>query len=51
MKPLFFDKIKPAENITLDKNDKLVRDKEEVTNIFNDVFVHIVSNFGDKYRT
>ena len=33
---LFCHKIKSAENITLDKNDQLVRDKKKVTNIFND---------------
>ena len=34
------------ENITLDKNGKLVRDEKEVTNIFNDFFVKIVPILG-----
>ena len=34
------------ENITLDENDKLVRDEKEVSNIFNDFFVNIVLNLG-----
>ena len=39
MKPLFCNKIKSVENITLDENGKLVRDEKEVTNIFNNFFV------------
>ena len=34
------------ENITLDKNGKLVRDEKEVANIFNDFFVNTVPNLG-----
>ena len=34
VKPLFCNKIKSVENITLDENGKLVRDKKEVANIF-----------------
>ena len=34
------------ENITIDENGKLVRDKKEVANIFNDFFVKIVPILG-----
>ena len=44
MKPLFCNKIKSVENITLDGNGKLVRDEKEVTNIFNYFFVNTVPN-------
>ena len=46
MKPLFCNKIKSVENITLDENGKLVRDEKEVTNIFNYFFVNTVPNLG-----
>ena len=46
MKPLFCNKIKSVENITLDGNGKLVRDEKEVTNIFNYFFVNTVPNLG-----
>ena len=46
VKPLFCNKIKSVENITLDKNGKLVRNEQEVANIFNDFFVNIVPNLG-----
>ena len=51
VKPLFCYKIKLVKNITLDENDKLVRDEEEVASIFNYFFVNIASNLGNKYRT
>ena len=44
MKPLFYNKIKSVENITLDENGKLVRNENEVANIFNDLFVNIFPN-------
>ena len=34
------------ENITLDENDKLVRDEKEVANIFINFFVNKVPNLG-----
>ena len=46
VKPLFCNKIKTVENITLDENGKLVRNEQEVANIFNDFFVNIVPNLG-----
>ena len=44
--PLFCNKIKSAENNTLDKNGKLVRDEKELANVFNNFFAK--SEFGDK---
>ena len=46
VRPLFCNKIKSVENITLDENGKLVRDEKELANIFNDFFVNTVSNLG-----
>ena len=46
MKPIFCNKIKSVENITLDESGKLVRDEKKVANIFNDFFVNIVPNLG-----
>ena len=34
------------ENITLDENGKLVRNEQEVANVFDDFFVNIVPNLG-----
>ena len=50
MKPLFCTKIKSAETITLDENGTLVRDEKGVAHTFNDFFVNIVPNLGNKYR-
>ena len=41
VKPLFCNKIKSVESITLDKNGKLVRDEKEAANIFNDFIVNV----------
>ena len=46
MRTLFFNKIKSAENITLDENGKLVRDEKKVANIILEFFVNIVPNLG-----
>ena len=46
VKPLFCNKIKSVENITLYQNSKLVREEKEVANIFNDFFVSTVPNLG-----
>ena len=46
VRPLFCNKIKSVENITLDENGKLVRDEKELANIFNDFFVNTVPNLG-----
>ena len=49
VKPLFFNKIKSAENIVLSENGKLIKDEEEVANIFNDFFLNIVPNLGIRH--
>ena len=46
VKPLFRNKIKTFKNITLDENDKLVRNEKQVLNIFNDFLLNIVPNLG-----
>ena len=46
VEPLFCNKIKSVEYITLDGNGKLVRDEKEVANVFNNFFVNIVPNLG-----
>ena len=46
VKPLFSNEIKLAKNIVLGENGKLIKDEEEVANIFNDFFVNIVPNLG-----
>ena len=51
VKPLFCNKIKLVENITLDENGKLVRNEQEVANVFNDFFCKYSPKFRDKYRT
>ena len=42
IKPLFSSKIKSAENIVLSENGILIKDEEEVANIFNNFFVDIL---------
>ena len=44
IKPLFSNKIKSAENIVLSENGVLIKDEEEVANIFNNFFVNILPN-------
>ena len=46
VKPLFSNKMKLTENIVLSENGKLIKDKEDVANKFNDFFVNIVPNLG-----
>ena len=41
VKPLFSNKIKSVENIVLSENGKLIKDEEEVANIFNDFFANM----------
>ena len=38
VKPLFSNKIKSVENIVLSENGVLIKDEEEVANIFNNFF-------------
>ena len=46
VKPFFSNEMKSAENIVLSENGKLIKDEEEVANIFNDFFVNVVPNLG-----
>ena len=48
VKPLFSNKIKSVENIVLSENGVLIKDEEEVANIFNNFFVNILPNLGIK---
>ena len=41
-----WNKIKSAENIVLSKNGKLIKDEEEVVNIFDEFFLNIAPNLG-----
>ena len=42
IKPLFSSKTKSAENIVLSENGILIKDEEEVANIFNNFFVDVL---------
>ena len=44
----FSNKIKSAKNIALSENGKLIKDQEEVDNIFNVFFVNILPNLGSR---
>ena len=48
VKLLFSNDIKSAENIVLSENGVLIKDEEEVANIFDNFFVNIVPNLGIK---
>ena len=48
VKPLFSNKIKSIENNVLSENGVLIKDEEQVANIFNIFFVNIVANLGIK---
>ena len=44
----FSNKIKSAKNIALSENRKLIKDQEQVDNIFNVFFVNILPNLGTR---
>lgn len=44
--PLFSNKIKSAEIFFLDELGKIIGNKVQVTNVFNNFFVNIVGNMG-----
>ena len=46
VKLFFSNEMKSVENIVLSENGKLIKDEEEVANIFNYFFVNIVPNLG-----
>ena len=46
VKPLFSNKIKSVENIVLSENGVLIKDEEEIANVFNNFFMNILPNLG-----
>ena len=46
VKPLFSNKIKSTEYITLEENGKIITNDKELARIFNDFFVNIVPSVG-----
>ena len=46
VKPLFSNKVRSNDYITLKENDLLIRSEYKMANIFNTFFVNIVSNAG-----
>ena len=46
VKPLFSNKIKSTEYITLEENGKIISNDKELARIFNEFFVNIVPNLG-----
>ena len=46
VKPLFSNKIKSTEYITLEENGKVISNDKELARIFNEFFVNIVPNLG-----
>ena len=46
VKPLFSNKIKSTEYITLEENGKIITNDKELARIFNEFFVNIVANLG-----
>ena len=46
IKPLFSNKVRSNDYITLNENDLLIRNEYKIANIFNTFFVNIVPNLG-----
>ena len=46
VKPLFSNKIKSIEYITLGENGKIISDDKDLARIFNEFFINIVHNLG-----
>ena len=46
VKPLFTNKVRSNDYITLDENDLLIRNEYKIANIFNTFFVNVVPNLG-----
>ena len=44
VKPLFSNKIKSTEHITLEENEKIINNDKELARIFNEFFVNTVPN-------
>ena len=48
MKPLFSNRVRSNTYITLNENEKLIKNEYEVPNIFNSFFIESVPNLGTK---
>ena len=48
MKPLFSNKVRSNTYITLNEDEKLIKNEYQITNIFNTFFNEIVPNLGTK---
>ena len=48
VKPLFLNKVKSSTYITLNEDEKLIKNEYQTANIFNTFFIEIVSNLGTK---
>ena len=46
VKPLFTNKVRSNDYITLNENDLLIRNEYKIANIFNTFFVNVVPNLG-----
>ena len=48
MKSLFSNKVRSNTYITLNEDEKLIKNEYQIANIFNTFFIEIVSNLGTK---
>ena len=48
VKPMFTDKVKHTENITLINNDTIISDKQSIAKMFNNFFINAVPNLNIK---
>ena len=48
VKPMFTDKVKHTENITLINNDTIISDKQSIAKMFNNFFINAVPNINIK---
>ena len=48
MKPLFSNKVRSSTYITLNEDEKLIKNEYQIANIFNTFFIEIVPNLGTK---
>ena len=48
VKPLFSNKVRSNTYITLNEDEKLIKNEYQIANIFNTFFIEIVPNLGNK---
>ena len=48
MKPLFSNKVRSNTYITLNEDEKLIKNEYQISNILNRLFIEIVPNLGTK---